>query len=115
MVSIRQQLAETLSDALYDVECGNAGYLGREECHVLAFAGADALLDSSALAVTETSKPSVNGEDDLQWTTASHTVTQSFSGEVVIDDRLAVDGSELAEMAAVLAAAARRYAQGSGG
>jgi len=68
-------------------------------------------LKAAGYAVVKLPESSVNSEDDAQWLTASHTITQGFSGEVVIDDRLGVDGCELAELGSVIMAAAARYAK----
>lgn len=66
-------------------------------------------LDAAGFAVVELPAHSVNGEDDAQWLTESHTIIQGFSGEVVIDDRLGIDGCELAAVGAAIMAAAARY------
>jgi len=47
----------------------------------------------------------VNSEDEAQWTAGTHVLTQGFTGDVVLDDRLGISVEDTASVGAALLAA----------
>ena len=84
--------------------------VGIDEARAMADAILQHLIDEKYWVVRASQPIGVNGQDNVVWMEDPY-IEQEFNGDVVISDRVGLDGDDLHDIAIALMGASVRYAE----